>query len=37
VTDPFWFAVTGSAVNLALIWRRIGHIAHAEGSASDAG
>jgi hypothetical protein len=26
---PFWFAVVGSAVILALIWRELAHIAHA--------
>jgi predicted MFS family arabinose efflux permease len=27
---PFWFAFVGSAVTLALIWRSLGHIAHAD-------
>jgi MFS family permease len=31
VTGPFWFAFVGSAVLLALIWRELAHIAHAEG------
>jgi predicted MFS family arabinose efflux permease len=30
VTGPFWFAFAGSAVILALIWRQLEHIAHAE-------
>jgi predicted MFS family arabinose efflux permease len=30
VTAPFWFAFAGSAVLLALIWRELGHIAHAD-------
>jgi MFS family permease len=30
VTGPFWFAFVGSAVILALIWRELGHIAHAD-------
>jgi predicted MFS family arabinose efflux permease len=30
VTGPFWFAFAGSAVILALIWRQLDHIAHAE-------
>jgi MFS family permease len=29
VTAPFWFAFAGSAVLLSLIWRALGHIAHA--------
>jgi MFS family permease len=37
VTGPFWFAFAGSAVILALIWRQLGHIAHAEEPAHDAG
>jgi predicted MFS family arabinose efflux permease len=27
---PFWFAFVGSAVTLALVWRAVGHIAHAD-------
>jgi predicted MFS family arabinose efflux permease len=27
---PFWFAFVGSAVTLLLIWRSLGHIAHAD-------
>jgi predicted MFS family arabinose efflux permease len=30
ITAPFWFAFAGSAVILALIWRQLTHIAHAE-------
>jgi MFS family permease len=27
---PFWFAFIGSGVTLALVWRQLGHIAHAD-------
>ena len=30
ITAPFWFAFAGSAVILALIWRQLTHIAHAD-------
>jgi predicted MFS family arabinose efflux permease len=30
ITAPFWFAFVGSAVILVLIWRQLGHIAHAD-------
>ncbi len=30
VTAPFWFAFAGSGVTLALVWRQLGHIAHAD-------
>ena len=30
LTAPFWFAFVGSAVLLALIWRALAHIAHAD-------
>lgn len=30
VTAPFWFAFAGSAIILALIWRSLLHIAHAD-------
>ena len=30
ITAPFWFAFAGSALILALIWRELDHIAHAE-------
>lgn len=33
VTGPFWFAFAGSAVLLALVWRELGHIGHADEAA----
>jgi len=33
ITAPFWFAFVGSAVLLALIWRELAHIAHADEAA----
>jgi predicted MFS family arabinose efflux permease len=33
VTGPFWFAFAGSAVVLALIWRQLAHVAHADEAA----
>jgi predicted MFS family arabinose efflux permease len=36
VTGPFWFAFAGSAVILALIWRQLEHIAHADEPAATA-
>ncbi|MGN6636061.1 MAG: MFS transporter [Oryzihumus sp.] len=30
LTAPFWFAFAGSAVTLALVWRQLAHIAHAD-------
>jgi MFS family permease len=33
LTGPFWFAFVGSAVILALIWRELAHIAHADEAA----
>ena len=30
ITGPFWFAFVGSAAILALIWRELAHIAHAD-------
>jgi predicted MFS family arabinose efflux permease len=30
ITAPFWFAFVGSALFLLLIWRQLGHIAHAD-------
>lgn len=30
VTAPFWFAFGGSVVILALIWRQLAYIAHAD-------
>ena len=35
VTGPFWFAFVGSAILLALIWRELAHIAHADEQAVD--
>jgi MFS family permease len=35
VTAPFWFAFVGSALILALIWRSLLHIAHADEHARD--
>ena len=33
ITGPFWFAFAGSAVLLALLWRELAHIAHADEAA----
>lgn len=30
LTAPFWFAFVGSGITLALVWRQLGHIAHAD-------
>jgi predicted MFS family arabinose efflux permease len=30
ITAPFWFAFVGSALILALIWRQLAHVAHAD-------
>lgn len=30
LTAPFWFAFVGAGVTLALVWRELSHIAHAE-------
>ena len=30
ITAPFWFAFVGSGILLALIWRALAHIAHAD-------
>ncbi len=30
LTAPFWFAFVGSGITLALVWRQLGHIAHAQ-------
>ncbi len=30
IVAPFWFAFVGSAITLALIWRELAHIAHAD-------
>jgi MFS family permease len=37
VTGPFWFAFVGSALILALIWRQLAHIAHADEPAAARG
>lgn len=34
VLAPFWFAFVGSGLTLALVWRQLGHIAHADDEAS---
>lgn len=34
LTAPWWFAFVGSGVTLALVWRSLGHIAHADEAAS---
>jgi MFS family permease len=33
LTAPFWFAFVGSGLTLALVWRQLEHIAHAEDAA----
>lgn len=33
---PFWFAFVGSGITLLLIWRQLGHIAHADEAAQAA-
>lgn len=35
VLAPFWFAFVGSGITLALVWRQLGHIAHADDLAQD--
>ncbi|GAA4719719.1 hypothetical protein GCM10023216_05490 [Isoptericola chiayiensis] len=30
LTAPFWFAFVGAGITLALVWRQLAHIAHAE-------
>jgi MFS family permease len=35
ITAPFWFAFAGSAVFLALIWRQLVHVAHADDTLGD--
>lgn len=32
LTAPFWFAFVGSGITLALVWRQLDHIAHAQAS-----
>lgn len=36
LTAPWWFAFMGAGVTLALVWRSLGHIAHADESATAA-
>jgi MFS family permease len=36
LTAPFWFAFVGSGITLVLIWRSLGHVAHADREASAA-
>jgi MFS family permease len=33
LTAPFWFAFAGAGITLALVWRQLAHIAHAEAPA----
>lgn len=35
LTAPFWFAFVGSGVTLALVWRQLAHIAHADESSAE--
>ncbi|WP_109505473.1 MFS transporter [Nocardioides speluncae] len=35
LTAPFWFAFVGSGITLALVWRQLGHIAHADEQNTD--
>ena len=30
LTAPWWFAFAGAGITLALVWRQLGHIAHAD-------
>ena len=30
LTAPWWFAFAGAGITLALVWRELGHIAHAD-------
>lgn len=30
ITAPFWFAFAGSGLTLLLVWRQLGHVAHAD-------
>ena len=36
LTAPWWFAFIGSGLTLALVWRSLGHIAHADEAAAAA-
>jgi len=35
LTAPFWFAFVGSGITLALIWRSLAHVAHADQVAAE--
>jgi predicted MFS family arabinose efflux permease len=37
LTAPFWFAFVGSAITLALVWRQLSSIAHAEPPLAEGG
>jgi predicted MFS family arabinose efflux permease len=37
LTAPWWFAFVGSGLTLAVVWRSLGHIAHADEVATAAG
>jgi len=37
VAAPFWFAFVGSGVTLAIVWRQLDHIAHADALDTDPG
>jgi predicted MFS family arabinose efflux permease len=30
LTAPWWFAFAGAGITLAIVWRSLGHIAHAD-------
>ena len=34
LTAPWWFAFAGSGLTLVLVWRSLGHIAHADEAAT---
>ncbi len=34
LTAPFWFAFVGAGITLALVWRQLSHVAHAEAATS---
>jgi len=36
IVAPWWFAFIGSGLTLALVWRELGHIAHADEEAQAA-
>lgn len=37
ISAPWWFAFVGSGLTLALVWRRLGHIAHGDEQEAAAG